>query len=111
METYSLPEHAAVQHILSSPLIARRTAPYVLDGDFDWRGLALEAQTMSGGERLLVQIAHELWNAEKTIGLWEIPRRLDSHSFRRVIEALQISRGDSAFDVLKAMRDRDELAA
>jgi hypothetical protein len=87
------PEYAAVCHILAAPVLARRTAPYVLEDDFDWEGLLLEAETMSGGERLLVDLAAELWNAEKTTGIWEIPRRLDADNFKRVIEALYLCRG------------------
>jgi len=87
------PEYAAVCHILAAPAVARRTAPYVREDDFDWEGLHQEAATMSGGERLLIDLAAELWSAEKTTGLWEIPRRLDAENFRRVIEALYICRG------------------
>jgi hypothetical protein len=87
------PEYAAVCHILAAPVLARRTAPYVLADDFDWDGLLREAETMSGGERLLVDLAAELWNAEKTTGIWEIPRRLDAENFARVIEALYLCRG------------------
>ncbi len=87
------PEYAAVCHILAAPVLRRRTAPYVLEDDFDWEGLLREAETMSGGERLLVKLAAELWNAEKTTGIWEIPRRLDGENFIRVIEALYLCRG------------------
>ncbi len=83
----------SVLHILTAPLIVRRTAPYIGWGDFDFPGLLREAETMSGGEGLLVRIAYELWEAEKTVGLWEIPRQLDAHNFRRVVEALAIAHG------------------
>ena len=88
-----LPEYAAVLHLLTAPALWPRTAAYVSDGDFDWPCLFAEAETMSGGEALLVRIAHELWSASKTVGLWELPRRLDAHSFARVLEALRICRG------------------
>jgi ABC-type iron transport system FetAB ATPase subunit len=111
--SYFASEYAAVSHILSAPLLARRTAAYILDDDFDWEGLGREAETMSGGERLLVRIAYELWNAEKSAGLWEISNRLDSANFRRVIEALLIYRGYSNVALLEAaVRDRrDETLA
>jgi ABC-type iron transport system FetAB ATPase subunit len=86
-------EYDAVRHILTAPLIAHRTVHYIGERDFDFAGLAGEAETMSGGEALLVRIAHELWNAEKVAGLWELPRRLDESNFRRVIEALCRCRG------------------
>ena len=88
-----LPEYAAVLHLLTAPALRPRTAAYVIDGDFDWPGLLAEAETMSGGETLLVRIANELWSASKDVGLWELPRRLDAPSFARVLEALQICRG------------------
>jgi ABC-type uncharacterized transport system ATPase subunit len=86
-------EYEAVRHILTSPLLATRTAPYIGADDFDFAGLAEAAQTMSGGEALLVRIARELWLAEKVAGLWELTRRLDDANFRRVLEALTRCRG------------------
>jgi hypothetical protein len=88
-----LPEHAAALHLLTAPALRPRTEAYLRDGDFDWPGLLTEAETMSGGEALLVRIAHELWDARKDVGLWEIPRRLDAQNFVRVLEALRICRG------------------
>jgi hypothetical protein len=90
-----LPEYAAVLHLLTAPAVWARTAAYLKDGDVDWPGLLAEAETMSGGEALLVRIAHELWQARKDVGLWELPRRLDPQSFTRVLEALRICRGTS----------------
>jgi energy-coupling factor transporter ATP-binding protein EcfA2 len=89
-------DYAAVRHVLSAPQIASRTAAYVQADDFDFTGLDREAETMSGGEKVLVAIAHELWHAERKAGLWELVRRLDTGSFERVLEALRIARGSSA---------------
>jgi energy-coupling factor transporter ATP-binding protein EcfA2 len=89
-------DYAAVRHVLSAPQIAPRTAAYVQADDFDFAGLGREAETMSGGEKVLVAIAHELWHAERKAGLWELVRRLDTGSFERVLEALRIARGSSA---------------
>jgi ABC-type uncharacterized transport system ATPase subunit len=89
-------DYAAVRHVLSAPQIASRTAAYVQADDFDFSGLGREAETMSGGDRVLVAIAHELWHAERKAGLWELVRRLDTGSFERVLEALRIARGASA---------------
>jgi hypothetical protein len=86
-------EYYAVLHVLTAPTIAGRTEPYIGADDFDFGGLLHETETMSGGEGLLVRIAHELWLAEKRTGLWELVRRLDFGSFDRVLEALQIARG------------------
>jgi hypothetical protein len=65
---------AITADIRAAPAVERRTAPFIREDDFDWEGLHLEAATMSGGERLLIELAAELWSAEKTTGLWEIPR-------------------------------------
>jgi hypothetical protein len=94
MTNAKAPEYTAVRHILTSPTVEARSAPYIGEGDFDWPGLLTEAETMSGGERALVRIAHDLWNAVPLAGIWEIPRRLDSRHFERVIEALYLYRGD-----------------
>jgi energy-coupling factor transporter ATP-binding protein EcfA2 len=51
---------------------------------------------LSGGERLLVRIAEELWRAEKRAGLWELTRRLDRDNFDRVLETLSIAKGQVA---------------
>ena len=88
------PDYTAVRHILTSAPIAARTAPYIGGDDFDWAGLLAEAERMSGGERVLVRIACDLWEAKGVAGVWEIPRRLDRGNFERVIEALVICRGD-----------------
>lgn len=93
MESRNHPDYEAVRHVLTAPQIAARTAAYIGADDFDFGGLAIEADTMSGGERLLLAIADELWHAEKRAGLWEIAHRLDATNFERVLDALRISRG------------------
>ena len=90
------PEYAAALHLLTGPELSLRTEDYVKDGDFDWPGLLAETERMSGGEALLVRIAYDLWHARTDVGLWEIPRRLDAHSFTRVLEALRLCRGSTS---------------
>jgi hypothetical protein len=108
------PDHAAVLHVLTAPQIARRAAPH-LDGDApDFSALVAEAKTMSGGEALLIEIARNLWTAERTVGLTDIARRLDPHAFARVLEALRIARGAypaSRADTIAADTRTDDLAA
>jgi hypothetical protein len=86
--------YAAARHILESPRIAARTRPYMRDGDFDWFGLLAATETMSGGERLLVDIAHDLWEGKGEVGVWGISKRLGPSTFERVVVALRISRGE-----------------
>jgi hypothetical protein len=113
MQNVGYAEYEGDRHVLEAPLIAHRTAPYVRPDDFDWEGLLAEAESMSGGERLLVHVAYELWHAEKTIGLWELPRRLDVPSFRRVLEALCLCRGSTGAVFAQLLRSvpTHELAA
>jgi hypothetical protein len=99
-------DYEAVKHVLTAPQIARRTAAYITPDDFDFAGLAGEAETMSGGESLLVRIAETLWLAEPAAGLWEIVRRLDSASFDRVAEALRIARGAYAWSAVETYVER-----
>jgi hypothetical protein len=87
--------YVAARHILESPSIATRTAPYLGATSFDWAGLAAAASTMSVGERLLVEVAHDLWEAGGSVRLRDVTRRLDGRAFDRVVEALYASRGES----------------
>jgi len=96
------PEYAGVRHILTAPQIARRTAPYIGEADFDFVGLYREAASMSGGGELLVRIAGDIWNAEWEVGLSELVRRLDRANFERVLDGLQLARGSFATDELAA---------
>lgn len=97
------PSYLAVRHILMSPRIAGRAAPHIREDDFHWHPLLVEAETMSTGESLLVRIAYDLWHAGDNVSLWELTRRLDRSSFRRVVEALGLSRGELPEDVLEAV--------
>ena len=92
MDDFLSPEHAAVLHLLTAPVVWPRAAPYLHGDDVDWAGLAAESETMSGGASLLVRTASDLWHAERTVGVWEVPRRLDHGNFGRVLEALRICR-------------------
>jgi len=106
------PDYTAVRHVLGSPLIAARTAPYVGKDDFDLEGLVREAETMSGGEAVLVRTACELWTAERQVGLSELVRRLDAPNFERVLEALRIARGSLSWDAVeRIVAEQEELAA
>jgi hypothetical protein len=86
------PEHAAVAHVLGSPRLAARARPHVHPDGFDWYALLASAQTMSRGQRLLVDIAHDLWTRGNAVGVREVARSLDSASFVRVLEALDACR-------------------
>jgi len=88
-------DYGAVFHILGAPSLRARVAPFVRAGEIDWRGLLAEARRMSGGEALLVRIAHDLWQGERSVAVWEIPRRLDAECFQRVLEALTVARTGS----------------
>ena len=87
--------YGAARHILESPGIAARTRPYMQDGDFDWFGLLAATETMSGGERLLVDTAHDLWEGRVEVDVWEISKRLGPSNFERVVLAMRISRGEA----------------
>lgn len=86
-------ELAAVRHILSAPSIDRRCAPYISDREIRWPEVFAEAETMSGGERVLVQVARDLWAGETTVGVADLTGRLSPASFSRVVEAMAIARG------------------
>jgi hypothetical protein len=103
MSTTPSPEYTAVRHILTSPTLAARCAPHIGDDDFAWASLLAETETMSGGESTLVRIAFDLWEAEGTVGIWELPKQLDRGNFTRVIEALELFRGTPEHDIRVAL--------
>jgi hypothetical protein len=92
VQDYTSPEWAAVRHVLTTPLIAERTAPYLGADVIAWDGLLAETETMSGGEKLLVGIAHDLCHAGRGVSLTDLTRRLDGRNFERVMEALRLCR-------------------
>lgn len=94
MERESSPEAIAIRHILTSPSIVHRCAPYVAGPGIDWSGLFTEAESMSGGEQLLVRVASDLATREATVAVWELSERLGRPTFDRVLEALELARGD-----------------
>ena len=98
MSTIPSPEYIAVRHILTSPTLAARCAPHIRDDDFVWEALLAETETMSGGESTLVRIAFDLWEAEGSVGIWELPKQLDTRNFKRVLEALELFRGTPELD-------------
>lgn len=111
MQQHVGPDHAAVLHVLSAPQIAGRVAPYLRNADPDFAGLVREAETMSGGEALLVDVARDLWTAERTVGLVDVVRRLDPQAFARVVQALTIARGQTTRGVPATTASLGEIAA
>jgi ABC-type uncharacterized transport system ATPase subunit len=97
-----VPDYEAVVHVLTAPQIAHRTAPYIGADDFDFAGLVREAETMSGGQAVLIRIAADLWNADRVTAVWEVARKLDAENFERVVDALRIARGAQAWGALAA---------
>ena len=97
--------NAAVRHILESPALADRCGGFVSADRIDWAGLFAESAGMSGGQRLLVNVAHELWAAEGAIGVSELARRLDQRQFDRVVTAIRIFRGEEHGEPVAGLRD------
>ncbi len=92
----SSPERRAAQHVLQAPTVWRRSAVYVGTEDIDWARLLDEAETMSGGEALLVRVAHDFWHLERSVGLCEVPRRLGQRNLERVLDAMRMCHGAAA---------------
>jgi hypothetical protein len=84
-------DYDAVVHVLGAPGLWPRAARHVRRDDIDWTGLLAEADRLSAADVLLVRVAHELWHAQKGVGLWEVARKLDEAGFERVVEALRIA--------------------
>ena len=56
------------------------------------RWSARRAARWPSGERLLVDVARDLWQAGRTVSVASIPRQLDDAGFERVLEAVRICR-------------------
>lgn len=95
--TTRTPQRAAVTHILTTPAIAARTAPHLGEDGPDWAGILGEARTMSGGQELLVRVAHDLSEGTSLTAVWELPERLGHTGFARVVEALAMCRQEGAW--------------
>ena len=95
--TTTTPRAAAVRHVLTTPAIAARTAPYLGEDGPDWAGILGEAQSMSGGQELLVRVAHDLAEGTSLSAVWELPERLGHTGFARVVEALAMWRQEGAW--------------
>lgn len=85
---------AAVRYLLDSPALADRSGSFDPHDEIDWAALLAASETMSGGQRILVEVAHDLWEARGAVGVSELVRRLDRTQFERVLTALRIFRGD-----------------
>lgn len=86
---------AAVYVLLEPTLIRERTAAYI---DFereeiDFQGLVAISGAWSGGERLLLQVAQDMWTGNADCSLGECIRTLDDGNIRVLINALSIRRG------------------
>src|SRR6266545_8271736 len=90
-------EHAAAVHVLAAPCIWRRAARFVSDyGQVDWPALEHAAGPWSSGERLLVQVAEDLYcGAEVPASLARLCGVLDTANLRRVLEAVCMLRPTS----------------
>ncbi len=95
----------AVRYLLTSPGLDERCRPMLVDDGFEWAALLAEAETMSGGQRILVHVAYDLWEAEGVVGISKLARGLDQTNFDRVVTALRLYRGDDAADSRAALRD------
>ena len=84
----------AVHYLLTSPSLGGRLGPMLVCDGVDWPAVLAEAEAMSGGQRLLLYAAYDLWAAEGVVGISELARGLDRSSFERLVGALQLYRGD-----------------
>lgn len=84
-------------HLLSAPCITALTAPYIdVDAqEVRWHELIETSRPWSTGERLLVDAALDLWNADAGVNLYELVNRLDRDNFTRVLDAMRLARGRS----------------
>jgi len=92
-------EYDAAYHLLTTPLIAKRTELYIKERGFEWLELFEVSEAWSDGEALLVQAAFELWSggceleARRNVRLFDPVGVLDDGNLERLLEAILIRRG------------------
>lgn len=113
-------EFDAAGWVLSAPLIASRTVPFVSSQHetgfpLDWDGLVEASGSWSSGERLMVRAALDLWNGAEPVGLRELVGVLDPPNLQRVLEGVLILAGSppstAAAAVDELQKRADEIAA
>jgi hypothetical protein len=88
-------EFEAAAFVLLAPLIARRTNDLIdVDNDsIDFDTLIDRSGPWSTGEKMLVDVALDLWNGRGTTTLMDAIGKLDTPNYARVLEAMAIRRG------------------
>ena len=92
-------EYDAAYHLLTTPLIAERTRPFIRRRDFDWTRIFELSRPWSRAERILVQGAFDLWSGgreldgRRNIALYDPIHTLDARNFARLVEAVLIRDG------------------
>jgi hypothetical protein len=88
-------EWDSVLHLLSAPCLASEAAPFIDQRrqSIDWTGLRRAGRSWSHAGRLLLGLAHNLWNSTGHICVRELVDTLDEANFARALQALAIARG------------------
>jgi len=71
-----------------------RVWEFVTEGGIDFPAM-IDRGAWSGGERTLLRAAAALFDAENTISLWKVAKRLDRNCWMVFLDALTILRGGS----------------
>lgn len=85
------PDHAAALHILESPLLAVRAAPYIDGDEIDWEEIYRDLwATGSHAEQLLIDAAYDLFGGVslRRVSLREAVTTLDHENFGIFCEAV-----------------------
>jgi len=88
-------EWDSVHYVLTAPSIARDTARFidVRRQSVNWTGLRRASRVWGHGARLLVALAHNLWNSTGHPSVREMVDILDNENFARALRAMRIARG------------------
>lgn len=86
-------EWDAAVHLLTAPLFHGRNVGHIHPDRriIDWNQLL--DQPWSASEALLVLAAHDLWNGDGDVNLYDLVNRLDDTNFARLLEAIRLARG------------------
>ena len=99
-------EWDSVVYLLGTPILRAKKALWFVDVEnysIDWDGLEEASAAWSHGERLMVALAHDLWNSCGGLSMREFAATLDDANFSQALRAIELARGRRDFRIVRVI--------
>jgi hypothetical protein len=99
-------EWDSVIYLLGAPILRAKKAFRFVNAErlsIDWDGLVEASAPWSHGERLMVALAHDLWNSAGGLSMKEFAATLDDANFSRALRAIEIARGRRGASIVRVV--------